>query len=139
MVKLAEVRKEDDIYHQGPFWIIGESFTDILRGNFDLIGSKFECTYNGDYLDNNRSKSQRTHKKIWETDYKNVYDQEDYTYYPRGRVSVYNGIAWIHINSKCNIPKIIDRIVKEYNLSKLELEIDLNDVYQGSHYNFKLK
>ncbi len=45
----------------------------------------------------------------------------------------------MHLNSKCNMPKVIDAIVEMYNLGKLEIEIDLNDTYQGSHYDFDLR
>ena len=133
------VRKEDDIYYQGPFWIVGDSFLNVLRGNFQIIGEKYECDFSGNYIDKSLSKSQQTHKKIWKNNYQQIYNTDDFTYYPRGRVSIYQGLAFIHINSKCNIPKIIDSIVNEYNLHKLEIEVDLNDTYQGSHYEFQLK
>lgn len=132
-------RKEDDLYYQGPFWLIADSFLNILRGKFELVGSKFTCNYDGDYIQNDKSKSQRTHKKIWDSEYSEIYETDDYTFFPRGRVSIYKGIAFIHINSKCNVPKVVDKIINEYNLGKLEIEIDLNDAYQGSHYNFKLQ
>lgn len=133
------VRKEDDMYYQGPFWIIGDSFLDILRGKFQLLAERYECDFSGNYIDKSLSKSQRTHKKLWKEQYQTMYDTEDFTYYPRGRVAVYQGVAFIHINSKCNIPKIIDKVVNDYNLHKLEIEVDLNDTYQGSHYDFKLE
>ena len=136
---INEVRKEDDLFYQGPFWIIANSFLDILRGNFSIIGSKFECNYAGNYINNDKSKSQKTHKIIWRDNYAKIYNTDDFMFYPRGRVSIYNGIAFIHINSRCNLPKIIDSIVDEYNLNKLDVEIDCNDTYQGSHYDFKLK
>ena len=34
---------------------------------------------------------------------------------------------------------VIDRIVKEYGLENLEIEVELNDVNQGGHYDFQLK
>lgn len=133
------VRKEDDLYYQGPFWIIAESFKDILRGDFKIIGEKYVCNYDGNYTDDKTSKNQKTHKYLWNNKYKLQYNQDDYTFYPRGKVSIYQGTAFIHINSRCNIPKVIDKIINDYNISKLEIEIDLNDTYQGSHYDFKLK
>lgn len=136
---LYEVRKEDDLYYQGPFWIIADSFRDIQLGKFSLLGEKYLSDYGGNYKETNLSKSARTHKKIWDSKYKSQYGNVEYTYYPRGRVAIYQGTAYIHINSKCNIPSIIDTIVKEYSIDKLTLEIDLNDTYQGSHYDFQLK
>jgi hypothetical protein len=29
---VAGTRKEDDLYYQGPFWIIADTFKDIHRG-----------------------------------------------------------------------------------------------------------
>lgn len=138
-MKITCTRKEDELYYQGPFWIVAEKFIEIHRGHFELIGEKFACDYEGNYLKSDLSKSKRTHKKIWQEEYASEYGEEDYTFYPRGRVAICDGVAFIHINSKCNIPSVIDKIIQEYGISKLEIEIDLNDTYQGSHYNFKLK
>ena len=138
-MKITTSRKEDEYYFQGPFWIVADKFIDVLRGNFDIIGEKYLSDINGEYLDSGISKSARTHKNVWKTKYALDYSEDDFTYYPRGRVSIYQGIAFIHINSKCNIPKVIDKIISEYGLQKLEIEVDLNDTYQGSHYDFKLR
>ncbi len=72
-------------------------------------------------------------------EYANNYGQLDYTYYPRGRVNVYKGVAYVNINSLMNCPHIIDAIIEASNIGKLELELDFKDAYQGSHYDFKLK
>ena len=67
-------------------------------------------------------------------------EDKPFDYLPRGRVAITtNGLAFIHLNSRTNIPKVIDKIIDIYNLHKLSIEIDLNDIYQGSHYNFQLK
>ena len=131
-------RKEDELYYQGPFWIIADSFKDIHRGKFKLIGEQLLTDFSGNYINDATSKSQKTHKKVWE-EYKSQYKDVDYTFYPRGRVAIYEGTAFIHINSKCNIPSVIDAIIDMYHLDKLEIEVDLNDTYQGSHYDFQLK
>ena len=96
---ITEVRKEDDLYYQGPFWIIGNNFLSILKGNFDIIGELYPCDYNGDYISNTVSKNAKTHKKVWDK-LKQYYSNVPYTHYPRGRVSIYKGVAFIHINSK---------------------------------------
>ena len=133
---LNETRKDDELYFQGAFWIKANSFKDIMHNKFDLIiGSKILSDYSGNYVDEIQSKNSLSHKNLWN----NVSDGHSWTYYPRGRVAIYNGVAYIHLNSKCNTPEIIDRIIKEYNLEKLETDIDLNDTYQGSHYDFELK
>ena len=137
-MKIIESRKEDEYYFQGPFWIVAESLIDIHKGNFQLIEEKFLSDYKGQYLKNDMSKSQKTHKKLWDK-YAKEYNNVPYDYYPRGRVAICEGEAFIHINSKINIVNVIDKIISDYNLSKLEVTIEENDVIQGSHYDFKLK
>ena len=73
-MRIIEVRKEDDLYYQGPFWIISDNFLNILKGNFNIISELYPCNYNGDYKDN-ISKSAKTHKKVWDNlkqDYNNA-------------------------------------------------------------------
>lgn len=137
---LKEVRKEDDIYYQGAFWIKSDSLADIHRGKFTIIGIKLPCNYDGEYVNEiTASKSSLTHKKLW-VRYNNGLEDKPFDYLPRGRVAITtNGLAFIHLNSRTNIPKVIDKIIDIYNLHKLNVEIDLNDIYQGSHYNFQLK
>ena len=129
----------DNLYYQGPFWIVADNFKDILRGNFKLLGKQYECDRSGTYTDDSLSKRQRTHKKIWIQEYQDKYHNADWDYFPRGRVSIYEGTAFIHLNSRCNLPKVIDAVISKYHLAELEVEIDLNDTYQGDHYNFQLK
>lgn len=138
ITKLNEVKKEDDYYYYGPFWIIAESLKDIFQGNFKIEGEKFICDYNGND-EAKTTKPQKTHRVIWRNTFADKYNTDDYTYYPRGRVAIYNGTAFIHLNSKCNLPKVVDSIINEYNLHNIEIVVEENDTYQGSHYDFKLK
>lgn len=133
-----ETRRDEDIYYQGAFWIKGDSVLSIKRGKFELIGEKLPCTFSGEYLDYFGSQKQLTHKKLW-FKYASELSDKGYTYLPRGRVSIYNGVAFIHLNSLFNQPNIVDAVIKMYGIEKLEIEIDLNDTYQGSHYDFQLK
>ena len=134
---INEMRKEDDLYYQGAFWICGNSVDDIKKNNFTLICKKLLSNYNGEYKENITSKSSLTHKRLW-PELNPMSDNIDWNYYPRGRVAIYNGVAYIHLNSLFNQPSIIDAIINEYKLDKLEIELDFNDTYQGSHYDFKL-
>ena len=134
--RLEESRKEDELYFQGAFWLKADSFKDIMLNNFELlIGSKLLSNYNGDICQEIVSKNSLSHKNLWN----NVSDGHTWTYYPRGRVAIYNGTAYIHLNSKCNAPGVIDKIVSEYCIDKLNIELDFNDTYQGSHYDFELQ
>lgn len=137
-MKLEEVRKEEDLYYQGAFWIKGESIREIKRGQFKLVGAKLPCQYTGEYLDLGRSKGSLTHRRLW-PEYNRGYEDKPYNYLPRGRVAIYEGVAYIHLNSLFNQPSIIDAVIEEYSLEKLEIELDFNDTYQGSHYDFLLK
>lgn len=135
---LKEVRKEDDLYYQGAFWLIGNSVKDIKTGNSFILGNKLSCDFNGKYLVAIESKNALSHKRIW-TEFSADYNNVPYNYYPRGRVSIYNGTAYIHIHHLFNQPDIIDKIISEYNLKKLEIEVETNDITQGFHYDFLLK
>ena len=140
MKTILSVRKEDDIYYQGAFWIIGESVRDIKNGNFKIIGIQLPCDIQGNYLEDVGPKNSLSHKNLWNRKIKyKVNPNVDFDYYPRGRVAIYNGNAWIHIHSLFNQPNIIDTIVEIYNLHKITYDIDLNDTYQGSHYDFRLE
>ena len=135
---LNEVRKEDDVYYQGAFWIIGSSVKDIKCGSFTIIGEKLESDYEGNYTVPIQSKSGLTHKRLWQ---KHSEGNEDkpYNYFPRGRVAIYKGTAFIHLNSLFNQPDIIDTVIEQYNLRNLDIEIENNDQTQGSHYDFLLE
>lgn len=134
---LKEVRKEDNNYFEGSFWIIADSVDKLLCGDFYIIGQKELTTYEG-IRNRDRNVKLLTHKQLWDS-YKKNYNNVCYDYYPRGRVSVYNGKAYININSICNTPKVIDSILSFYCIGDLDYEISYNDVNQGSHYDFKLK
>lgn len=136
-MNLNEVRKEDDLYYEGAFWIKGNSVRDIKKGNYEIIGIKIPCNYMGTPL-TDRSKRSLTHLRLW-PEYNKGLENKPYNYLPRGRVAIYNGVAYIHLNSLFNQPDLVDKLEKEYNLGKLEIDLDFNDTYQGSHYDFLLK
>lgn len=138
-VKLEEERKEDKLYYQGGFWIVGLSIKDILKGKFDIVGKKTVCDYNGKNIDLKQSINSLTHKRLWRDEFaKNFSEELDYNYFPRGRVCIYNGQVFIHIHHLFNNPNIIDAICKYYEI-ELPYEVELNDETQGSHYDFQLK
>lgn len=136
---LNEVRKEDDIYYQGPFWIVGDSVVEIFRGKFSLIGEKYPVSYEGRSFEIEISKNAQSHKNTWRREYASNYANVPYNYFPRGRVTVYQGIAFIHLHSLMNTPAIVNKVIQMYELSKLQCEVELNDEVQGSHYDFLLR
>ena len=137
--QLHEVRKEDDLYLIGPFWIIGKSLTDINKGDFTFLAEKFLIDWEGNYQ-HKVSKSEFTHKGIWETKYQAGY-KVPYNYYPRGRVSFDSKTKEFGIN----IPKSLDEeiilpaIMKEYDINEGEVNVKYTDPTSGNHYSFLLK
>lgn len=138
MQELTEVRKEDDLFYQGAFWIIGDSIDEIKKNNFKLLTYKLLSDYNGNYAQTIESKNSLSHRRLW--DDLNPFEDKTipWNFYPRGRVAIYNGTAYIHIHSLFNQPSIIDKIIEEYGVDKLDIFIDMNDTNQGSHYDFLL-
>lgn len=135
--KLAEARKEDESYFKGPFWIIAKSIPDILLGQFEIEAKKYLCTYEGELNRTRPNRKFETHEAVWQN-IKNKYNNVSYKYYPRGRVEAYKGVAYINIHSILNTPKVIDMIRKTYCIEELPYKIGLNDVDQGSHYEYEL-
>lgn len=123
-LKLNEVRIEDDLYFKGPFWVKGASIDAIKMGNFIIEDYKVPCDFNGDIIQG----EDLTHSQI----------KKDFDYYPRGRVGIYNGTAYINIHSILNQPDIIDEIISIFNLSKLKIVVKHEDGKVGHHYGFKL-
>ena len=137
--QLNEVRKEEDLYLIGPFWIIGKSLDDINRGNFDFISEKFLIDWEGNYQ-NRVSKSEFTHKGIWENKYQSIY-KVDYNYYPRGRVSFNSKTKEFGINipQGLNEELVLPIILKEYGINDSKVNVKYTDPTSGNHYNFLLK
>lgn len=134
---LNEVRKEDDLYYTGAFWIVADSFTDIIRGNFRIVGNKILTDYEGNFKQAIISKRSLSHKALWDHKFKaELNSDKEFDYYPRGRVGLISGKAYININWHCNMPKIIDSVTDMYEIRKLDPEIVMED---GAHYEFKLK
>lgn len=134
---LKETRKEDDSYFAGAFWIIANSVHEMLIGNFEILGERLLTSFDG-VRNRDKAVKLQTHQKLW-NEYKSDNENKPYDYYPRGRVSVYKGKAYININSIYNTSKIIDKIRKYYCVDKLECVVTCNDIEQGSHYDFRLE
>lgn len=110
--KVIAVRKEDDSYYEGPFWIVADSVKEIYQGKFKLIGECVPVDYIGNYLNEKlKKKGATSHKKLWkESSYSEWNGTYEYNYFPRGRVRIHNGEVYVHINSKMNTPRIINAI-----------------------------
>lgn len=144
-MELNEVRKEDETYYNGVFWIQADSVHDILTGKFNIVGRKFSVDYEGNYQ-GSQSVREMTHKYVWEENMpslgKSLKDifEVPVNYFPRIRSNVYKGQVYINLPSLMNIPKIIDKVIDLCNYEKLKNNINIdNNEKQGSHYDFLLK
>lgn len=134
----TESRKEDDLYFQGIFWVVADSFEDILNNNFKLISEKFLVDYSGKLQQPFDSKFW-SHKDIWEKKYETEYNGVGYKYYPRGRIVVKNGKAWMNMHSDIYLPQIVDAVTSEFQISKLEHIPSFKNGADGSHYDYQLQ
>lgn len=127
---------KDDWFGQGCFWIKGESLQAILNDDFELlIGSRFFVNRYGDYvLKDSLDRKLDTHEKLWTGE--KPWNHKPWNYYPRGRVFIDSGTAYITLNGIFASEKILDAIVDEYGLQDLRIFIDdQNEEYE----NFLLK
>lgn len=139
MYRINETRKEDEFYFKGPFWCLASSVDELNKGNYILLCDKELCSYEGELNRKRLNKENQTHEKVWEN-YKQDYENVPYNYFPRGRVEVYKGKAYINLNSILNKTKIIDDIRKEYQVDKLYYEVfNIDELQDGGHYSFLLK
>lgn len=133
---LREVKKEDDLYLVGAFWVIGKSVEDINAGRFKILSEKFLADYDGDVI-NRVPRAEFTHKGIWEKKYQGVYGVP-YDYFPRGRVSQKQGIAYLNLPNGVNTQIVVDAIRKEFDVHSDFALIKCTDPTTGGHYSFRL-
>ena len=134
-----EMRKEDDLYFVGPFWIIGKSVEEINKGNFELLApTKVLVNYDGDYA-TKVPKAEFLHKDLWNK-YKSKYNNVEYNFYPRGRISFNSEDkkTWINIPQGLNESLILKSLEKEYDV-RIPYEVKYTDPTSGNHYMFELK
>lgn len=135
----TEVRKEDDFYYVGPFWIIGQSVEEINRGNFELLApTKVLVNWDGEYV-TKVAKTEFLHKHLWNK-YKSKYNNVEYNYFPRGRVSfdATSKKVWINIPHGLNEEIVLSALIKEFYVSS-SYEVKYTDPTSGNHYAFDLK
>ncbi len=133
-----EVRKEDDIYYQGAFWLIANELEDIYKGDFSIICEKVLVDYTGKLLQP-YDPTLWAHQQIWNKKYQDKYPDKDYKYFPRGRIVVKNGKAYFNCPVEVYLPQVVDSIEKEFCIEKLEHIAATKSSENGSHYDFRLK
>lgn len=136
-MKLNEVRKEDDLYFEGPFWIISPSMEELNKGNFTILSNQYLVDFYGKLV-LPLTRYQSTHEYIWNSKYKDSFGVHPYNYYPRGRVVFKEGKVYL------NIPKgLPDDLIKKEVARKFDYDefdnVFYKDPTSGNHYTFELK
>ena len=137
MSGINEVRETEDLYFQGPFWLIGDSLDDINSGAFNIIADKYLVRYDGSPA-SPVPESQSTHKSIWESKYEENYGVP-YNYYPRGRVVFCRGKLYLNIPDGLNIDAIKSRLLEDFDYRRDFDNIFYKDPTTGGHYSFLLE
>ena len=107
---------KDEYFYQGAFWIKGNSIADIMQGKFTITSVKYLCDFYGNYVtDDIGSAHSRSHERLWK---EKALDRENlpYNYYPRGRVGISNGTAYINLPSDIVSSAVITAIRDEFYL-----------------------
>lgn len=145
-----------DLHFQGPFWIIADSVEDIKRGNYKIECLRFPCDSMGDWIEKtyydtlclkfNMKIDSHSYKKIVRLSHKTVWDnfvkdrckKENlpYNYYPRGRVGINNGNAYV--NLYFDDEKVRKAIVKKCELDGLNIIFKPETYEKGTHCDYLL-
>lgn len=130
-----------DKCYSGAFWVVGESLADIKSGNFHLLCYKRLTDYDGNLCEEIHSKRSLSHKRLWYDIYREeLNSNKPYNFYPRGRVGISKGVAYINIIEDAAVPLITDAIIREYKIDKLKVIIRKSNKFSdGGHRNFLLK
>lgn len=127
----------DDLFFEGPFWIIAKSMEDINKGNFTILSQKYLVDFDGN-RDIPKQPAECTHKYIWNSLYKQQYNGVEFDYYPRGRVVSREGKFNLNIPSGLPDDLIKTAVAKEFNIKNGFANVFYKDPTTGGHYSFSL-
>ena len=119
--------------YRGIFWIVDE---DNLEDNNRFL-FKIKTEINGAILDydlplNARNGNNYAHKATWNQLPTKLKHNKSFDYYPRGRVEIKEGLCKIYINPSLNSKKVIDYLIREFELEQFN-EIEIIEDY-STHY-----
>lgn len=108
--------------YKGIFWI--KDIDDIENSSICI---KEQCSLDGIFINRHninenllsKSKDNFNHQKAWSTLSRNITDNKQYNYYPRGRVEIRNNKAIIYVNNN-----VINKDFKEWVIETFELYED---------------
>lgn len=116
---------------QGVFWIVD---LDDIESNrdycFPIYSDADGNTLSSDYELNAKSGSTYNHERLW----KELGHKKPYNYYPRGRVQIANGKATIFLNPNIYTEEIINFIINEFKLYRINGINKVNVVADGSNH-----
>lgn len=138
--ELDKINESLDLY-KGVFWIRDPDNPDESK---DLI-FQIPCNSEGvaeiiDLSGIAKSGNTYNHEKLWNTLPKELTDNKEFNYYPRGRVEVKNGIVDIFVNRNLYTEEIKRFLIAEYNLieangiKKIRFHLDNSEHYK-SHFD----
>ena len=136
-MKLNEVRKEDDLYFEGPFWIISPSMEELNKGNFTILSNQYLVDFYGKPV-LPLTRYQSTHEYIWNSKYKDSVGIHPYNYYPRGRVVFKDGKVYLNIPKGLPDDLIKKEVARKFDYDKFD-NVFYKDPTSGNHYTFELK
>lgn len=136
-MKLNEVRKEDDLYFEGPFWIISPSMEELNKGNFTILSNQYLVDFYGKPV-LPLTRYQSTHEYIWNSKYKDSFEVHPYNYYPRGRVAFKDGKVYLNIPNGLPDDLIKKEVARKFDYDEFD-NVFYKDPTSGNHYTFELK
>lgn len=136
-MQLVEMRKEEDFYFEGPFWITANSLQEIREGKFKILAERYLVDFYGKPV-SKVEPSKSTHKYIWETKYQEVL-RVDYNYFPRGRVVFREGHLYLNIPQGLPLNEIQAPILQAFDYRREFDQVFYKDPTTGGHYSFLLK
>ena len=119
-----------NILYFGIFWAISDNEN---LDDYKLLCFSVPCDVYGNAIEtpdiplNSKSGNSYNHKAMWESNVKNnrlhkPYNQNDYNYYPRGRVEISNNKAVIYLNPHINQEHILSDIKAAFGLSENNIQ-----------------
>lgn len=140
-MKLNEIRNEEDLYFEGPFWIIAQSMEELNKGNFTILSHPYLVDFWGKPV-MPVPRNESTHEYIWNARYRrsipdHPYSHE-YNYYPRGRVVFKEGKVYLNIPSGLPVDLIKEKVAYKFDYDEFD-KVFYKDPTSGNHYTFQLK
>ena len=119
---------------KGLFWVVNHNTDEPI-----LITKLVNCNIDGKALESveytSKSRENFNHKIEWGKLGKEITKGKEYNYFPRGRVEINKGRITIFLNPDINNEVVINKVIKEFELQKIENIRIISD--GSSHYEYQ--